>query len=304
MSPDALRHPRFDRPFHGVRAIRADDHPRFPSELARERALKLVPRLRAGEAFSHVTALVLLGCPIQVPPEPHVIIALPASRSVARGVIGHTSAHSFSQWKFPTGGARFVPPTLAFTQSASLLPLVELVVAADHLLGVSSHARGSPIVTLGQLEGAARSARSAGISRARAALNLARVGAESRMETLLRLVLAEYGLDVFELQADVHDERGVWIGRFDMVDRERKIIVEYDGEQHRLSDAQYERDAVRLERAREAGYLVLRFRHRDVLDTSEETAGRVARALGVPLRLRSKQTQNDLRPPGAEVRGR
>lgn len=46
------------------------------------------------------------------------------------------------------------------------------------------------------------------------------------METLLRLILAAYGLDDgFELQVDLSDDRG-WIGRFDLVHAAHRLIVE------------------------------------------------------------------------------
>lgn len=123
-----------------------------------------------------------------------------------------------------------------------------------------------------------------GVRRLRTALSFARVGAESRMETLLRLIMAAYGLDVLELQVDIHDDAGRRIGRFDMVDRERKLVVEYDGEQHRTDRAQYLKDQRRLERAREAGYRILRLHFEDVLHRPRETARRIAEFLGLPLR--------------------
>lgn len=105
------------------------------------------------------------------------------------------------------------------------------------------------------------------------------------METLVRLVMVAHGLPELPLQVAVHDEHGTRIGRFDMADLLRKLIVEYDGEQHRTSDRQYARDARRIERAQQAGYRVLRFRHADVLQTPRETARRIAEALGAPLAL-------------------
>lgn len=103
------------------------------------------------------------------------------------------------------------------------------------------------------------------------------------METLLRLLMARYGLDVLELQIDVYDQVGNWIGRFDMVDVVRKLIIEYDGEQHRTNDAQYERDAERIERAQRAGYRVLRLRRKQVIDEPLITVRRIAEFLSLPL---------------------
>ncbi|QYM75550.1 endonuclease domain-containing protein [Leucobacter luti] len=286
---DALRHPRFAAPFPGVRTVRTSanansDSALFPARAAQALALQFVPRLRPGEAFSHTTALALLGCPIRAAPDVHTIVPRPASRSKVRGVIGHTYSGEFTHWIDRSTGARTVPPLLAFTLAAALLSVRELVVAADHLLRPNIRARAGPLATHEELIAEAQRARTPGVLRARAALEFARSGSESRMETLLRLVLIAYGIDVFELQIDVHDPSGRWIGRFDMGDLERKILVEYDGEQHRTNDEQYERDAERLAAAHDAGFVVLRFRRRDVLYRPRATAGRIADALGVPLR--------------------
>lgn len=83
------------------------------------------------------------------------------------------------------------------------------------------------------------------------------------METLLRLELVCLGLDQLELQADIFDENGQWIGRFDAADRAKKRLMEYDGEQHRLDRAQYLRDTEKHDRARGAGYRILRVHKED-----------------------------------------
>lgn len=174
-----------------------------------------------------------------------------------------------------------IAPALALMQAAMTLPLRELVVAADHLVLPRT---GTSLIALDELRAAALASGRRGIRRLRAALSLARVGAESRMETLLRLVMAAHGLDVLELQVDLHDGDGRWIGRFDMVDRENKLIIEYDGEQHRTDRAQYLKDQHRLDRARATGYRVLRLHAEDVLRNPRQTARRIAEFLGLPMR--------------------
>lgn len=78
------------------------------------------------------------------------------------------------------------------------------------------------------------------------------------MESHLHDVLASMGLDDLELQADLYDRAGSWIGRFDQVDRTRRRILEYDGKQHRTDRQQYLRDLTRLDRARDAGCKIFR----------------------------------------------
>lgn len=67
-----------------------------------------------------------------------------------------------------------------------------------------------------------------------------------------------------------------------MVDLARKLIIEYDGDQHRTSKAQYEHDQVRLERAREAGFRILNFRRRHIFDEPMNTVLRISEALDLP----------------------
>ena len=83
------------------------------------------------------------------------------------------------------------------------------------------------------------------------------------MESQMHFELARLGIDDLELQAELYDRQGAWIGRFDGVDRRKRRIMEFDGEQHRLDRAQYLKDERRLERARAEGYEVLRLHRED-----------------------------------------
>lgn len=281
-----LEHQRFARPYHGVRALTEKDHPSASTTFDRTitAARDLVPRLRPSERFSHSTALLLLGCPIRAAPAPHVTILSPGKPSRARGVVGH-QADRLGAVEFTKSGLPVVSAGEAFIQAASMLSFRELVIAADHLILPGGRSNEfPPRVPLEDLRRIVAASSARGSRRARAALCFVRVGSASRMETILRLIIAEYGLDVFDLQVHVTDAQGRWIGRFDLVNLARRLIVEYDGEQHRTSNAQYEHDQERIERARAAGFEVLRFRKRQVLGDPVGTARRIASALGMPLR--------------------
>lgn len=281
----ALLHSRFERPFRGIRVRAHPAHVQLSGSakiafLARSYA----PRLRPEEAFSHSTALVLAGCPVRCAAVLHVTSPRPLTPPRASGVMGHSSSSTLpvvhGRWQLPVCTA-----PEALLQAAAVLPLHELVVAIDFLITDqrSSHESSLPLAELSR----AAQAPARGVRSLRRALQLARVGAASRMETLLRLILAQANLDQhFVLQRDVFDEFG-WIGRFDLVCEARRLIVEYDGEQHRTDRAQYLRDEHRLDRVREAGYRVLRFRAEDVLRTPAAVARRVASALHEKVRISS-----------------
>lgn len=250
----------------------------------RQRTEDFLPILqKSGGSFSHTTALILLGCPIRCDESLHVAVVGPQQPPRRQGVFGHRTSEAHTVWS-DSSGRRIVPPTLAVLQSAAILPFTELVVAIDHLIHLARSGAGDRIAALEDLLDAATAYSGKGARRLLAALRFARPGSESRMETLLRLLMSQYGLDILELQVDVHDTEGRWIGRFDMVDRERRLIIEYDGEHHRRDRAQCLKDQRRLDSARAAGYRILRLHREDVLDRPQETARRIADFLERPLR--------------------
>ncbi|GAA1797979.1 DUF559 domain-containing protein [Leucobacter iarius] len=300
LTPDALRHRRFARPHRGVYRLReptrssADDAPGYLEDRVRHRAENYAPLLRPGEAFSHTTALLLLGCPIRCIEELHVTASEGLNGARGSGVIGHRTSGRLRASRDGSGLPR-VPAVTALLQSAPLLDFRELVVAIDFLV----LPRGptwdtAPMVEHTALQQALRRNSGRGVRRARDAFEVSRIGAESRMESLLHFELARLGLDDLEMQAEISDEAGRWLGRFDLVDRARRLIIEYDGEQHRLDREQYLRDQSRLDRARAAGYRILRlhqedFRPGNLARTRArlcEFLGRSPRTLSAALELR------------------
>ncbi|MBP1327400.1 hypothetical protein JOF28_002632 [Leucobacter exalbidus] len=262
VSADMLRHHRFAHPHRGVYSHAPPPQTQFVEEIMRYRAESYLPLLREGEAFSHTTALLLYGCPLRTTAALHVTVQPAHNRARGKNVLGHRSLAPFSVARL-RGELSCVPVATALTQSAPLLNFQELVIAIDFLvLPRGHHSCKSPLITHEDLEAALTARRSPGIGRLRAALRVARVGAESRMESIQHFELARMGIDDLEMQSHVFDTAGHWIGRFDLVDRARRRIMEYDGEQHRTDRQQYLKDERRLERARAAGYAVLRL-HRE-----------------------------------------
>lgn len=241
--------------------------------------------MKPHSAFSHVTALALYGCPIvlggavrdevgcggglgrggRVPGDGgvwgdellHVTVPFEASRPRERGVVGHRSRARFSVRQ--VRGLPVVSPFTALLQSSTMLSELELIVAADHFI---TQGVGGATVELEQLRRLASETSAGGAKRLRRALEHARVGAESRYETLLRLELVHRGFTDLEPQFVIHDDAG-FVGRFDLVSRKRLAIFEYDGQQHRTNHRQYITDMQRLDRARLLGYRVLRFHFDD-----------------------------------------
>lgn len=99
------------------------------------------------------------------------------------------------------------------------------------------------------------------MQRARRVLELAEAGAESPMETRLRMLLVLNGLPRPELQVTIRDAKGEFAGRVDLYYRERRLGIEYDGETHRASLVE---DNRRQNRLLKAGVRLLRFTGSDV----------------------------------------
>jgi len=84
---------------------------------------------------------------------------------------------------------------------------------------------------------------------------------------------------VGEVIPELFDDVGRFIARADVLFRERRVIVEYDGEQHRVDDRLYETDQHRLERLRSAGWTVVQVRRRGLFVTQGDTIARAVREL-------------------------
>lgn len=262
-----LAHPRWNRPFRGVRTKTP------PAESLLERALQYLPRLRPGERFSHLTALALLGCPIRVPQDTAVDVSAPhqIGRAQCRGVDGHRHSSDAPEYhcSLPDHPERIpvTAPLLALQQSAALLPFPELVVALDYLLREDPK-RYDPYLQLpaDALARFADAASGRGVVRFRAAAAVAKIGAESRMETLMRLGAVRVGLPELHLQAELRGMQGERIGRFDAVDDTTRTIYEYDGEQHFFSREQRRRDPRKHQAARDAGWRIRVFYSEEVVE--------------------------------------
>jgi very-short-patch-repair endonuclease len=102
------------------------------------------------------------------------------------------------------------------------------------------------------LAGYLKGRRDNGIVRAKRALRLADPRSESIPESELRVWLTVAGLEP-DLQVQVFDERGAFVGRLDLAFPAPKLAVEYDGDWHRDGD-QPQRDEARRQAIRALGW--------------------------------------------------
>lgn len=137
-----------------------------------------------------------------------------------------------------------------FVRTCATLDVLQAVTAGDWLLQI----RGS---TLPRLESYVQSYDGQGVRRARRALALVRERVESPRETRLRVALVLAGLPTPTCNQNLGSDTEP-IGRVDLVFVGFRVIVEYDGDQHRTDWRQWNRDIDRLEAFGDAGYVVVR----------------------------------------------
>jgi very-short-patch-repair endonuclease len=105
--------------------------------------------------------------------------------------------------------------------------------------------------------------------RLRQMVDLAEPGSESAMETRLRIMLVQAGLPRPELQVNLQDDNGQFLGRADLYYPSHRLVIEYDGATHRTTLVE---DNRRQNRILGAGHRLLRFTAADLRDAASVVA--------------------------------
>jgi hypothetical protein len=159
-----------------------------------------------------------------------------------------------------------VHPVTTWVDMAGLRPahgrptIDDLVVLADAILAVWPDLHADLAAEVERRKGAR------GIRALREALLLVRVGSASPMESRARLGFVRAGLPEPELNQNVFDDQGRWLARVDMLWRKQRVVVEYEGDQHRTDRIQWQRDIERTRRLEAAGWRVIRISADDLTD--------------------------------------
>lgn len=157
-------------------------------------------------------------------------------------------------------GLRVLAPADAWCQLGSFLQVDELVAAGDALLGWP-HALCSPEAVAAAI---ARFGSRRGAKHVRAAGLRLRAGSASPRESRLRELLTGAGFPEPSSNTPIELLDGSST-HGDLVYAEYRVLVEYDGEQHRLDPQQFGRDVDRLNALALAGWIVVRIR-KDMTD--------------------------------------
>lgn len=204
--------------------------------------------------------------------------SLPGTRR--KGVIGHRVIAAENEVE-SVDGIRISTRPRTWLDMARLLPLNDLVCMGDELIRVPRQAlegRDTPFATREELRVLVeRHPNLQGVVRARQALELMRVGADSAPESLLRLAMLDAGIPEPELQLCLRSD-DPFSPSADLGFRRRRVAIQYDGGHH-LAEAQTLSDRRRNKAFEAAGWTVLVFRKDDLADGFESATKKIKKAL-------------------------
>lgn len=257
ISEKRLRSRELARPFRGIRATAVEP------DLA-GRARQYAPRLRSGQAIGGVAAAALWGLPLPSWCD-EALVTVVVPRGAHRPRTAGIESVSLVEERFVVQRIDELPvtsPVLTLCLLARTLDVDALIVVADALLAPRDRYPRlrfpRPAATPERLAAACRTWRGApGAERLRAALEEARPGVDSPMETPTRCMLVRAGLPEPEINGEIVVD-GILIAQPDLLYREAKVAIEYDGEQHFADARQRAHDIERDEVLRALGWTVIR----------------------------------------------
>jgi Protein of unknown function (DUF559) len=247
-----LRGKRYSSPCYGVHLARE-------LEGLADRCAAAMVALREPVVFSHHTAASLLGLPLLGRDDRLHVTVLPGRAGPRhRAMVGHVCAIVPAEICTVAG----LPVTSAARTYADLAACL----ARPALGALGDAIVRHQLATIAELAYTLEAR--PGRRGSRCALDLLprlNPAAESPMESVNRFILTDGGLPEPEVNCNIYDVFGSFVARVDLLYRAAKVVVEYDGDQHRVDRDQWVRDVRRLSELAANGYLVLRFTASDVL---------------------------------------
>lgn len=249
-----------------------------------EDAARALSAASPGAWISHVTAA-RLRCQL-LPPwladSTELHLSKPRSLPSVRrkGVLGHTVLTMPDEIEL-VSDITMSTRSRTWLDLARTLPLHDLVSMGDELIRIPRldfEGRTQPHDTVAGLRAlVGRHPNLQGIVRAREAVDLMRVGADSAPESLLRLAIASAELPEPELQVPLRtgDARSP---SADLGYRHRRLAIQYDGGHH-LGEPQILSDRRRNKAFESAGWTVLIFDKSDLADDFASAVVKIKRAL-------------------------
>ncbi len=230
---------------------------------------------------SHTSAARLLDAPLPAGlAEEHISVFEARDRRHREGIRTHVASRATPV--VHCRGLRCSAPEQVFVELAGLLPLVDLVVVGDYFVKKRWVTPAQLVAHANAPFGNPAAARAAGYVRA---------GVDSPMETRLRMLLVLAGLPEPVVNHTIYHADGRVRYRFDLSYPDLKLVVEYDGRQHRADLAQWDHDVERGEWLDDDGWKHLPVFSWGIYRRPDRTLERVLKALrergcrGLPARL-------------------
>ena len=218
--------------------------------------------------FAGRTALVLYEAPVYSGDQLEVAACPPHSAPQRAGIIRrkvtahlvHTRTHE---------GLQVATPASAWAMVARQLTVRELIVVGDALVRVPRDDHGillpeRQLATIEQLLTAATAGQRKGSAKLLDALDHIRVGSASPLESEFRLDAAAAGLPEPDLDVEIRDDGGRLLGISEVVYVRQRTVVEIEGDHHRTSRAQWDRDIAKYNAYVAQGWDVVRLTARHV----------------------------------------
>ncbi|NYD40005.1 hypothetical protein [Nocardioides panaciterrulae] len=232
-----------------------------------EGALLLHPK---GARASHVTAAQLCRVPVPDHSEVHISVARAKDRRFQPGIKCHVSPPG-TDFRLQDGIPVSKPQRL-FIELASMLTLVDLVVAGDAILRVF-HLKAAAF-----REGLSRS-RDYWSPAARAAAAYVRDEVDSPMETRLRMLIVLAGLPEPVVNHKLRNRDGEVLVRFDLAYPAVHQAIEYDGRPHVEVRANWESDIDRRELVQDEEWRIITVTSRGIYVEPGRTIRKIELAL-------------------------
>lgn len=179
-------------------------------------------------------------------------------------------------------GIPVTTPERTWLDLAEMLSVDEIVVAGDSCVRVPRpefEGRDEPLCSLADLQRMIdRHKGKRGLRKAKEAIRLIRVGADSPQETMLRLAIVRAGLPEPELNVPILSDDGLRHHQPDLSYKQYRIGIEYEGEHHG-DELQIERDIARSERYSALGWTEVRISKRHMSNDGKAAVAKVRSAL-------------------------
>lgn len=271
------------RPFHGARRtveditaeqnVITDDHEplalaRASTRLARSQALSYLQVAAPGTFICGASAAILRGFPVGPPGDLDVAVLAPRRAPKGRGVKGRRIEPHLVEVEL-IDGIPLSTPASTWAMLGRDLSVRQLTVLGDAIVRIPRDDRGIQRPewagsTIEQLQASIDAGPRAGLTRLRSAIDRIRVGCSSPLETDYRLDSEDAGLPEPELDVEIRDARGRRLGISEFAYPRYGVVVEVEGDHHRSSKLQWNRDLQKYRDYANAGWEVVRLTAHDI----------------------------------------